>query len=86
MTMSKTLYEQDFQVWLETTINHLHKREFADLDSDNFGVRIPPENEYPQTCPFSQEQILDENFYDNWSEEIVKTTVNFQFLHYLWLD
>ncbi len=33
--MSKTLYEQDFQLWLATTINHLQKREFAALDTDN---------------------------------------------------
>jgi hypothetical protein len=155
--MSKTLYEQDFQVWLATTISHLQKREFADLDTDNlieeltelgksekralesnlmvllahllklkvqhdappsmrdswyrsiiehrqriqknlrdtpslksyletaiqeayldarqvaikegklarFGVRIPPENEYPKICPFLPEQILHESFYGN---------------------
>ena len=28
-----------------------------------FGVRIPDEDEYPNTCPFSPEQILDEEFY-----------------------
>lgn len=28
-----------------------------------FGVRIPEESEYPITCPFSIEQILDEDFY-----------------------
>ena len=28
-----------------------------------FGVRIPDENEYPLICPFSIEQILDEDFY-----------------------
>ncbi len=33
--MSKTLYKQDFQVWLEQTIRHLQKREFAALDIDN---------------------------------------------------
>ncbi|MBE9074729.1 DUF29 domain-containing protein, partial [Microcystis sp. LEGE 08355] len=33
--MSKTLYEQDFQLWLATTISHLQKREFAALDTDN---------------------------------------------------
>jgi hypothetical protein len=27
-----------------------------------FGVRIPGENEYPLDCPFSVEQILDDNF------------------------
>ena len=155
--MSKTLYEQDFQVWLEKTIRHLQKREFAALDIDNlieelselgksekrtlesnlmillahllklkvqhnspqsmkdswyrsviehrqrveknlrdtpslksyletaiqeaypdarkvaikegklaqFGVPIPQESEYPKICPFSKEQILDEDFYGN---------------------
>jgi hypothetical protein len=28
-----------------------------------FGITIPTENEYPLTCPFSIEQILDEDFY-----------------------
>jgi hypothetical protein len=28
-----------------------------------FGVRVPKESEYPITCPFSIEQILDEDFY-----------------------
>jgi hypothetical protein len=28
-----------------------------------FGVRIPEEVEYPATCPFSIEQILDEDFF-----------------------
>lgn len=155
--MSKKLYEQDFQVWLEQTINHLQKREFSALDIDNlieeltalgksekrtlesnlmillahllklkiqhdapasmkdswyrsiiehrqrvqknlrdtpslksyleiaiqeaypdarkvaikegklaqFGVRIPTDDEYPKTCPFSSENILDEDFYGN---------------------
>ncbi|MBW4641628.1 MAG: DUF29 domain-containing protein [Goleter apudmare HA4340-LM2] len=28
-----------------------------------FGVRVPEESEYPMVCPFSVEQILDEDFY-----------------------
>lgn len=28
-----------------------------------YGVRLPEDNEYPITCPFSIEQILDEDFY-----------------------
>ncbi len=28
-----------------------------------FGVRIPAESEYPLICPFSIDQILDEDFY-----------------------
>jgi hypothetical protein len=27
------------------------------------GIRLPEESEYPTTCPFSIEQILDEDFY-----------------------
>jgi len=29
----------------------------------SFGVRVPEESEYPTDCPFSIEQILDEDFY-----------------------
>lgn len=29
-----------------------------------FGICTPDENEYDRTCPFSAEQILDEDFYD----------------------
>lgn len=29
----------------------------------NFGVRMREEGEYPMVCPFSVEQILDEDFY-----------------------
>ncbi|MEH2126627.1 DUF29 domain-containing protein [Nostoc sp.] len=28
-----------------------------------FGIQIPQESEYPTVCPFSIEQILDEDFY-----------------------
>ena len=33
------------------------------------GVRIPEESEYPTTCPFLIEQILDEDFYGLESSE-----------------
>lgn len=29
-----------------------------------FGIKIPEEKEYPLICPFSLEQILDEDFYE----------------------
>ena len=153
--MMKYLYEQEFQVWIDTTIQNLQKREFESLDIENlieeltnlgkseknalksnlmillahllklkvqfdapdtmkmswynsviehrqrvlnnlqdtpslknflpeaieqaypqsrklairegklaaFGVRVPDEIEYPHTCPFSLEQILNEDFY-----------------------
>ncbi|MBE9058650.1 DUF29 domain-containing protein [Sphaerospermopsis sp. LEGE 08334] len=153
--MMKYLYEEDFQVWIDTTIQNLKKREFESLDIENlieeltnlgkseknalksnlmillahllklkvqfdapdtmkmswynsviehrqrvlnnlqdtpslknflpeaieqaypqsrklaikegklaaFGVRIPDESEYSHTCPFSLEQILNEDFY-----------------------
>jgi hypothetical protein len=28
-----------------------------------FGVRVPTDSDYPMSCPFSIEQILDEDFY-----------------------
>ncbi len=28
-----------------------------------FGVRVPADSDYPMSCPFSVEQILDEDFY-----------------------
>ncbi|NES99577.1 MAG: DUF29 domain-containing protein [Sphaerospermopsis sp. SIO1G1] len=153
--MSKTLYDQDLQLWIETTIIQLQNNEFASLDIENLieelmelgkseknalksnlkillahllklkvqhnvpetmkaswyssvvehrqrvidnltdtpslksyltealekaypdarklaikegklaklGITIPAENEYSCTCPFSIEQILDEDFY-----------------------
>ncbi|NET74519.1 MAG: DUF29 domain-containing protein [Sphaerospermopsis sp. SIO1G2] len=153
--MSKTLYDQDLQLWIETTIIQLQNNEFASLDIENLieelmelgkseknalksnlkillahllklkvqhnvpetmkaswyssvvehrqrvidnltdtpslksyltealekaypdarklaikegklaklGIAIPAENEYSCTCPFSIEQILDEDFY-----------------------
>ncbi|NJO42873.1 MAG: DUF29 domain-containing protein [Cyanobacteria bacterium RU_5_0] len=33
--MPKSLYEQDFQQWIEQTIQQLHHREFASLDIDH---------------------------------------------------
>ena len=153
--MNKTLYERDFQVWIEQTICQLENQEFASLDIEHlieelrdlgksekhelesnlsvliahllklkvqhdapltmqgswydsidehrqrvkkrlsktpslkpylptaiaesysdarqlaireskrakFGVRIPNPSEYPISCPFSSEQLLDEEFY-----------------------
>jgi hypothetical protein len=153
--MPETLYDRDFQLWIEQTIRQLQNREFASLDLDRLideltdlgkseknalksnltillahllklkiqhdapdtmkgswydsviehrqrvldnlsdtpslqsflseaiekaypnarkvaikagklaklGVRMPEESEYPTTCPFAIEQILDEDFY-----------------------
>jgi hypothetical protein len=36
----------------------IEESKFAD-----FGISIPPEEEYPLDCPFPLEKILDENFY-----------------------
>jgi hypothetical protein len=33
--MAKALYDQDFQAWVETTIQHLKSREFDALDIEN---------------------------------------------------
>lgn len=53
--------------YLEEAITEAYPgaRKLAIKDSKNakFGVRIPNEDEYPMTCPFSIEQILEEDFY-----------------------
>lgn len=108
----KSLYDQDFQLWIEQTIHQLQNRDFETLDTENlieelmdlgnsnrvalesnlavllahllklnvqhdapetmkgsdsknakFGVPISSESEYPTDCPFSTEQILDDDFY-----------------------
>jgi len=153
--MIEPLYEKDFQIWIDSTIQHLKKRQFESLDIEHLieelnslgkseqnalksnlmillahllkvkiqfdapdtmkmswynsiiehrqrvlssledtpslkiflvqaidkaypqacklaikeskfaalGVRIPDDSEYPNICPFTLEQILDENFY-----------------------
>lgn len=40
-----------------------HKLAIKEGKRAKFGIRIPNEKEYEQTCPFSVEQILDEDFY-----------------------
>jgi hypothetical protein len=55
--------------YLETAIQeaYLDARQVAIKEGKlaRFGVRIPPENEYPKICPFLPEQILHESFYGN---------------------
>ncbi|MEH1893137.1 MAG: DUF29 domain-containing protein [Nostoc sp.] len=40
-----------------------HKLAIKEGKLAKFGVRIPQESEYPTACPFSIDQILDEDFY-----------------------
>lgn len=53
--------------YLETAIQSAYSdaRKIATKESklDKSGVRIPDEHEYPMICPFSVEQILDEDFF-----------------------
>jgi hypothetical protein len=44
---------------------YLDSRKLAIKESKlaKFGIRMPEDNEYPLNCPFSIEQILDEDFY-----------------------
>ncbi len=43
---------------------YLSSRKLAIQESKraNLGVRVPLEKEYPRDCPFTIEQILDEDF------------------------
>jgi Domain of unknown function DUF29 len=77
--MSDTLYNQDLQKWIEQTIEQLKNQQFEIIDKAyldarklaikeskfaNFGIDIPKEQSYPSQCPFTLEQILDEDFYN----------------------
>jgi hypothetical protein len=44
---------------------YLDGRDIAIRESKlaSFGIRIPEEKEYPMNCPFTSEQILDDDFY-----------------------
>ena len=51
---------------LETVEKAYHASRKLAIKAGNlakFGVRVPAENEYPTICPFSIDQILDEDFY-----------------------
>ena len=54
--------------YLETAIEEAYPdaRKVAIKESRlaQLGVRMPPEDEYPMTCPFSKEQLLDEDFFE----------------------
>ena len=56
-----------FKSYLNTAIDEAYRdaRKLAIKEGKraSFGVRIPDENEYPTTCPFNIDQILDEDFY-----------------------
>ena len=56
--MSKTLYEQDFQLWLKQIIDQLQQGEFNQLDIDNL---IEELNELEK----SEKRTLESNFNDS---------------------
>jgi hypothetical protein len=57
--------------YLSTAVSSVYpdarKLAIRDGKKAKFGVRIPLENDYPITCPFSIEQLLDDDFYLNES-------------------
>lgn len=66
--VQKSLHDTpSLKPYLATAISSAYPdaRKLAIKDSKKakFGVRISPENDYPHTCPFSVEQILDDDFY-----------------------
>lgn len=48
---------------VEQSYSDARKLAFKEGKLAKFGVRLPEETEYPIMCPFSSEQILDEDFY-----------------------
>lgn len=48
---------------IDTTYSDGRKLAIKEGKLASFGIPIPHEKEYPITCPFTLEQILDDNFY-----------------------
>jgi hypothetical protein len=48
---------------IEKVYGHSRKLAIKEGKLAKFGVRIPKDNEYPLRCPFSIDQILDEDFF-----------------------
>ncbi len=48
---------------LEKAYSDARKVAIKESQLAKFGVRIPEEKDYPKVCPFSIEQILNEDFY-----------------------
>lgn len=57
-SLRSVLVESVHKAYLDGRKLALKEGQFVKL-----GVRVPEENEYPLNCPFSIEQILDEDFY-----------------------
>jgi len=52
-------HTQDFYSWIYKNIDLLKQRKFADLDKET----ALPMTIFPLECPYSIEQLFDEDFY-----------------------
>lgn len=69
MTNSKILYEQDFNLWREITIQQIRERQFNQVDWEHLLEELEDIGKSekraftPIKCPFTLEQILDDDYY-----------------------
>ncbi|PSF39024.1 DUF29 domain-containing protein [Aphanothece hegewaldii CCALA 016] len=56
-------FKSSFDTAIQSAYPNARKLAIKDSQNAILGVSIPKADEYPQTCPFSVEQILDEDFY-----------------------
>jgi len=64
-------YEKDFYSWIYKNIDLLKQRKFSEIDVDilidalKLAIKETKLSSkmFPKECPYSMEQLLDENFY-----------------------
>ena len=61
--MTRLLFTKMCHAVRERTYTEGRKLAIKQAKLAKFGVRVPEEGEYPMMSPFSIEQILDEDFY-----------------------
>ncbi|MDJ0728725.1 MAG: DUF29 family protein [Crocosphaera sp.] len=63
------LYDEDYNLWSDKQIAALKNRDIEALDWDNLAANLDYpkgcEVKFPDTCPFTFEQILEEGWYPN---------------------
>jgi len=63
---NKTMYEEDFYLWIRTTINQLQARQFERVDLENLLEELASmgrSDTFPVIPIGSLEQILDEDWF-----------------------
>ena len=66
--MTLSTYDQDFYAWTQQQADLLRSRRYRELDLDHLRETNLEEQTFPEQCPYSWQQIADENFYPDETE------------------